>query len=113
MYDSSVDIWSLGIMALEMAEGEPPYMDLNPLTALRLIVVDGIPHLPDTYSDQLKDFLDNCLEIQATQRATSQQLLRHPFLLKQCQREEIKNLIVETRNIKKKQESDFGNLLDD
>jgi len=111
LYDSKVDIWSLGIMVLELAEGEPPYMDLPPTVALRLIVVDGIPPLTDKFTKPLRDFVGCCLEIKSSERATSQELLRHPFLSKVCQPEVIKKLLRQAKDLKKEQEEAMANLL--
>ena len=101
-YDQKVDIWSLGIMAMEMAEGEPPYMEFPPLRALFLITTKGIPPLkePTKWSKEFHSFLSSCLEKDVDRRPDASALLQHPFLQMSCPRDAFVPIIDEARKLK-------------
>eukprot|EP01097_Dermamoeba_algensis_P002055 TRINITY_DN1819_c0_g1_i1.p1 TRINITY_DN1819_c0_g1~~TRINITY_DN1819_c0_g1_i1.p1 ORF type:complete len:481 (+),score=95.68 TRINITY_DN1819_c0_g1_i1:68-1510(+) len=98
-YDTKVDIWSLGIMAMEMCEGEPPYMEFPPLRALFLITTRGIPELkePQKWSSELRSFVSTCLTKELDKRPNAQELLKHPFLQKACTKGEFVPLIAQAK----------------
>jgi len=81
-YGPEVDIWSLGIMVIEMIDGEPPFFNEPPLQAMRRIRDMPPPKLknPKRVSPRLQGFLDMMLVREPSQRAKAFELLQHAFL---------------------------------
>ncbi|XP_075419415.1 mitogen-activated protein kinase kinase kinase kinase 4 isoform X29 [Tenrec ecaudatus] len=80
-YDYRSDLWSCGITAIEMAEGAPPLCDMHPMRALFLIPRNPPPRLKSKkWSKKFFGFIEGCLVKNYTQRPSTEQLLKHPFI---------------------------------
>eukprot|EP00002_Diphylleia_rotans_P019562 TRINITY_DN377_c0_g1_i1.p1 TRINITY_DN377_c0_g1~~TRINITY_DN377_c0_g1_i1.p1 ORF type:complete len:356 (+),score=68.35 TRINITY_DN377_c0_g1_i1:47-1114(+) len=81
-YDGKADVWSLGITAIEMAEGVPPLADIHPMRVLFKIPQDPPPKLKERekWSDAFHDFLAKCLVKDPATRPTAEAMLNHAFL---------------------------------
>eukprot|EP00051_Salpingoeca_urceolata_P005131 m.70592 g.70592 ORF g.70592 m.70592 type:complete len:855 (-) comp14077_c0_seq3:55-2619(-) len=94
-YDSKVDVWSLGITLIELAEMSPPYHDMHPMRVLFKIPKAMPPTLnePHKWSAEFSDFLTKCLFKDARERWTCEQLLEHPFVANATSLQPIRDLL--------------------
>ena len=81
-YNSKADVWSLGITAIELAEGSPPNSNLHPMRAIFLIPTQPPPQLaePEKWSAAFRDFVGRCLTKEVEKRPTATELLQHAFI---------------------------------
>ncbi|CAH1732570.1 unnamed protein product [Aphis gossypii] len=81
-YDQKIDVWAVGITAIELGDGKPPYLDIHPTRALFQIVRNPPPGLskPSNWTQLFNDFIAECLEKNSDHRPCMEELLEHPFI---------------------------------
>ena len=81
-YDKGIDIWSLGITCIELAEYEPPYIKYDKEKALKKIKNSPPRGLlnPEMWSREFNDFIGQCLRVNRLERPSCEDLLQHDFI---------------------------------
>lgn len=104
-YDTVADIWSLGITALEMAEGKPPYGDIHPMRAIFMIPTKPPPSFReiDRWNPEFIDFVSLCLVKNPEERATATDLLQHEFVKNAKANSILTQMIAEAKEIRENQ----------
>jgi serine/threonine kinase 3 len=107
-YDCLADIWSLGITALEMAEGKPPYGDIHPMRAIFMIPTKPPPSFrdPNRWSSEFIDFVSRCLVKNPENRSSAKELLSHEFIRQKAQpKEYIRQMIQEAKMVQENEQN--------
>ncbi|XP_060795450.1 serine/threonine-protein kinase TAO2 isoform X2 [Neoarius graeffei] len=98
-YDGKVDVWSLGITCIELAERKPPLFNMNAMSALYHIAQNESPVLQSNHwSDYFRNFVDSCLQKISQDRPTSDVLLKHHFLCRERPLTVVMDLIARTKD---------------
>ncbi|XP_039620807.1 serine/threonine-protein kinase TAO2 isoform X2 [Polypterus senegalus] len=98
-YDGKVDVWSLGITCIELAERKPPLFNMNAMSALYHIAQNESPMLQSNHwSDYFRNFVDSCLQKIPQDRPTSEVLLKHRFLMRERPMSVVMDLIQRTKD---------------
>jgi len=102
-YGKEVDTWSLGIMAMECCELQPPYINEAPSRALMLITTQPPPPLqkPERWSNEIKHFISVCLSRDPAMRPQPIELLMHPMLRVTCSSKEFREQLLEKPSVSK------------
>uniref|UniRef100_A0A8B9LVB4 Myosin IIIB n=1 Tax=Astyanax mexicanus TaxID=7994 RepID=A0A8B9LVB4_ASTMX len=81
-YDARCDVWSLGITAIELADGDPPLSEMHPVKALFKIPRNPSPTLrhPEQWCRSFSHFIAQCLIKDFEARPSVTHLLEHPFV---------------------------------
>jgi serine/threonine protein kinase len=95
-----VDIWSLGVLLMELMEGDPPYLandNIESEEVTQLILNNGLPSPKDKtkWSNDLLSFLENCLIRSPKQRPDSTRLIKHSFLRTACTQTEFQRFLLQ------------------
>ncbi|XP_068506358.1 serine/threonine-protein kinase TAO3 isoform X2 [Syngnathus scovelli] len=98
-YEGKVDIWSLGITCIELAERKPPLFNMNAMSALYHIAQNDSPTLQaNEWSDLFRSFVDYCLLKIPQERPSSGELLRHEFVRRERSPRILLDLIQRTKD---------------
>ncbi|XP_066520334.1 serine/threonine-protein kinase TAO1 isoform X2 [Hoplias malabaricus] len=98
-YDGKVDIWSLGITCIELAERKPPLFNMNAMSALYHIAQNESPTLQSSeWTDYFRNFVDSCLQKLPQDRPTSEELLQHAFVVRDRAESVLMDLIQRTKD---------------
>ena len=101
-YNQSCDIWSVGILSIELAELQPPLYDLHPMRALYIMSKSGFkpPTLKskEKWSSVFHDFVKIALTKNPKKRPSAERLLTHAFVRCTIDKRIILNLIEKARN---------------
>ncbi|XP_059676539.1 myosin-IIIb [Gavia stellata] len=81
-YDARCDVWSLGITAIELGDGDPPLFDMHPVKTLFKIPRNPPPTLlhPEKWCRGFNHFISQCLIKDFEKRPSVTHLLEHPFI---------------------------------